>query len=280
MQRVAAAADLRAQVSALRAAGKRLAFVPTMGNLHAGHLELVRRARHAADAVVVSVFVNPMQFSPDEDFDTYPRTLDADAALLENAAVELLFAPDDTVIYPQGAAAASRVVVPGVGEGLEAAFRPGFFVGVATVVARLFNLVQPDIAVFGEKDYQQLAVIRAMTRDLCWPIDILGVPTVREADGLALSSRNQYLSGTERALAPLLHRVLERVAGQIRAASPHYGALEDEAAHALSVQGFAPDYVAIRHADTLQPVTEGETRCVVLGAARLGRARLIDNVIV
>ncbi|VAW75446.1 Pantoate--beta-alanine ligase, partial [hydrothermal vent metagenome] len=207
-------------------------------------------------------------------------TLDADRQALESVHTDALFAPDISVIYPGGAQSTTRIEVPGVGYGLEDDARPGFFIGVATVVARLFNLVQPDCALFGEKDYQQLAVICAMTRDLCWPIDIIGVPTVREPDGLAMSSRNQYLTAAEREQAPLLHQILMRVAEQIAAGSPHYGALESEAHKLLAEGGFVPDYVSIRHADSLQPAVEGELRCVVLAAARLGQARLIDNVAV
>ncbi len=271
---------LRSQVAQWRAQGERIAFVPTMGNLHEGHLQLVRRARQAADRVVVSIFVNPMQFAPGEDFETYPRTLELDSRLLSAEQTDVLFLPDVGVIYPGGAEATTRVVVPGVGHGLEDDFRPGFFTGVATVVARLFNLVQPDCALFGEKDYQQLVVIRAMVADLCWPIEIIGVPTMRESDGLAMSSRNQYLTVDERQRAPLLHQTLTRVAEQIAAGSPHFGALEDESVKVLADGGFEPDYVCIRHADSLLPVAEGESRCVVLAAAHLGRARLIDNEII
>ena len=270
---------LRSLIAGWRAQGERVAFVPTMGNLHEGHLQLVRRAQQAADRVVVSIFVNPMQFAPGEDFETYPRTLDSDTRLLSAEQTDALFAPEVSVIYPGGAEATTRVEVPGPGRGLEDDSRPGFFIGVATVVARLFNLVQPDYALFGEKDYQQLAVIRAMVVDLCWPIEIIGVPTMREADGLAMSSRNQYLTVEERQRAPLLYQTLTRVAEQIVAGSPHYGALEDEAMKVLADGGFEPDYVCIRHAESLLPVAEGESRCVVLAAARLGRARLIDNIV-
>jgi len=271
-------AALREQIGSWRRQGLRVAFVPTMGNLHAGHLALVRQAHTIADCVVVSIFVNPMQFAPDEDYDSYPRTLDEDMRQLESGQVSLLFTPSVEVLYPCGTAATTRVEVPGVGHALEEDFRPGFFVGVATVVARLLNLVQPYCAVFGEKDYQQLAVIRQMVADLCWPITVIGVPTIREDDGLALSSRNQYLSVAERLRAPLLYQTLERVADQVREGSPDYAALEDEAMKSLAEGGFHPDYVCIRHVDTLAPVSEGEMHCVVLAAAWLGRARLIDNL--
>ncbi|MEN8803104.1 MAG: pantoate--beta-alanine ligase, partial [Thiogranum sp.] len=208
MQTIADIDDLRVSVRDWRQSGARIGFVPTMGNLHEGHLQLVRRASSLSDRVVVSIFVNPMQFGPGEDFDTYPRTLGDDKAQLEQEQVDLLFAPAVDLIYPSGLNETTRVQVPGVGEGLEADSRPGFFIGVATVVARLFNLVQADIAVFGEKDYQQLAVIRRMVTDLRWPIDIEAVATVREADGLAMSSRNRYLSAGQRQRAPVLYQTL------------------------------------------------------------------------
>ena len=279
MQTLVDIQSLRAQIAQWRTQGDSIAFVPTMGNLHEGHLQLVRRARQVAERVVVSIFVNPMQFGPGEDFESYPRTLDIDSRLLSVEQTDVLFAPDVGVIYPGGAEATTRIEVPGVGRGLEEDFRPGFFIGVATVVARLFNIVQPDYALFGEKDYQQLAVIRVMVADLCWPIEIIGLPMMREADGLAMSSRNQYLTEEERRRAPLLHQTLMHVAEQIIAGNPHFGTLEEEAMKSLADGGFEPDYVCIRHADSLLPVGEGELRCVVLAAARLGRARLIDNII-
>jgi pantoate--beta-alanine ligase len=280
MEVVRDAGRLRDRLAGWRSAGERIALVPTMGNLHAGHLQLVERAHQVADRVVVSIFVNPMQFSAGEDYDGYPRTPEQDHWRLEAAHVDLLFAPEVDVLYPGGTAATSRVEVPGVGQGLEDDFRPGFFIGVATVVARLFNLVQPDCALFGEKDYQQLAVIHRMVVDLCWPIEILGVPTVREADGLAMSSRNQYLTAAERERAPLLFQTLQRVAEQIRSGSAHYAALQDEAMQRLTQAGFRPDYISIREAETLQPAAQGVSRCVVLAAVWLGRARLIDNLVV
>ena len=269
--------DLRQRVSGWKRAGERVGFVPTMGNLHQGHLALVRRARELADRVVVSIFVNPTQFGPGEDYDTYPRTLDADREALAGEGVDLLFAPAVEALYPGGTAATTRVTVPGVGEGLCADSRPQFFIGVATVVARLFNLVQPDLAVFGEKDYQQLAVVRQMVRDLCMPVVIEGAPTVREADGLAMSSRNQYLDENERRVAPRLYRTLCETADALRAGDTDYAALEARAAAALAAAGFRPDYVSIRHADSLQAPAPGAP-LVVLAAAWLGRARLIDNV--
>jgi pantoate--beta-alanine ligase len=280
MQTITEIDALRVAVCDWRESGSRIGFVPTMGNLHEGHLQLVRRAGSLCDRVVVSIFVNPMQFGPGEDFDTYPRTLEADKAQLEQARADLLFAPAVDLIYPSGLHETTRVQVPGVGEGLEADSRPGFFVGVATVVARLFNLVQADIAVFGEKDYQQLAVIRRMVKDLCWPMDIEAVATVREADGLAMSSRNRYLSAGQRERAAVLYQTLCRVAEGVRGRQQAFAELEAQAIQRLEQAGFVPDYVSIRDAATLQPIETDSSGAVVLAAARLGRARLIDNVIV
>jgi len=280
MQTITGIDDLRVAVRDWRESGSRIGFVPTMGNLHEGHLQLVRRARSLCERVVVSIFVNPMQFGPGEDFDTYPRTLEADKAQLEQARADLLFAPAVDLIYPSGLNETTRVQVPGVGEGLEADSRPGFFVGVATVVARLFNLVQADIAVFGEKDYQQLAVIRRMVKDLCWPMDIEAVATVREADGLAMSSRNRYLSAGQRERAAVLYQTLCQVAEGVRGRQQAFAELEAQAIQRLEQAGFVPDYVSIRDAATLQPIETDNSGAVVLAAARLGRARLIDNVIV
>ncbi|GMQ83555.1 MAG: pantoate--beta-alanine ligase [Gammaproteobacteria bacterium] len=278
MRTLASVEDVRKAINDWRLAGERIAFVPTMGDLHQGHLELVRHALSRAPHVVASIFVNPTQFGPGEDFDAYPRTLESDQEKLQQEGVELLFAPSVETLYPGGAEDTTRVEVPQVSRGLCDDFRPGHFTGVATVVARLFNLVQPDIAVFGEKDYQQLAVIRRMVRDLCWPIEIDGVPTVREADGLAMSSRNRYLSVDERKLAPVLYRTLCEVAEQARARQQSCRALERQAMKKLEQAGFSPEYVSIRHAESLWPVETGEMPARVLASARLGKARLIDNV--
>ncbi len=271
--------DLRARIEAWRADGRRIAFVPTMGNLHAGHLALVERALVLGERVVVSVFVNPTQFAPGEDYESYPRTLEADRRRLETAGVDLLFAPEVRAIYPHAVQIDASYAVPSVGQGLEDAFRPGFFSGVITVVKRLFDLVAPDVAVFGEKDYQQLCVVRTMVRDLKLPIEIASVQTVREADGLALSSRNQYLSAREREIAPQLHGTLGEVAAAVAAGETAYPQIEQEATERLRVLGFEPDYVSLRSAETLRPLSTGARSGVVLGAARLGRARLIDNLI-
>ncbi|MGD8843742.1 MAG: pantoate--beta-alanine ligase [Gammaproteobacteria bacterium] len=270
--------ELRSLVAVWRAQRQRIVFVPTMGNLHAGHLALVKRARELGQRVIVSIFVNPTQFAPGEDYETYPRTPEADRRSLAELGVDLVFVPDVETVYPDGALPSVTYRVPAVGRDLEAEFRPGFFAGVVTVVKRLFELVEPDVAVFGEKDYQQLAVVRAMVRELGMAIKIVGVATVREPDGLALSSRNQYLSAEQRARAPLLYRTLCEVAAAVRKGGISYATLEHAAARKLEAGGFEPDYVRIRHADTLLPVSDGERCCVVLAAARLGPARLIDNV--
>ena len=268
---------LRERVGAWRREGLRVGFVPTMGNLHAGHHSLVKLARAHADRVVASVFVNPTQFGPGEDFDRYPRTPEADAAGLEASGCDLLWLPSVETMYPYGPEATVRVQVPGITEVLEGAHRPGHFDGVATVVARLFNQVQPDVAAFGRKDYQQLAVIRYMACDLAFPIGILAGDTVREDDGLAMSSRNQYLSAGERAVAPALFRSLQGVrAAMLAGAAPAQA--EAEAVSALREAGFEVDYVAVRRADLGVPEAGERGEFVVLAAARLGRTRLIDNL--
>src|SRR5579872_3763409 len=271
-------AAVRKRVLRWRNINERVALVPTMGNLHAGHIALVKRARELADRVVVSIFVNPTQFGPNEDFAAYPRTPDADRLQLAVAATDLLFMPDVSEVYPGGTQNATRVEVPQLSDVLDGAFRPGHFAGVATVVTKLFNMVQPDVALFGEKDYQQLMIIRRMTIDLCLPVEIVGVPTVRELDGLAMSSRNQYLSKAELAAAPLLHAVLRETAFALRDGGRDYASLQSKAADRLRQAGFRPDYVEIRQPDTLAAPKAEDTRFVVLAAAWLGAARLIDNV--
>lgn len=270
-------AELRAQLADWRRAGSRVGFVPTMGNLHAGHVQLVTRARVAADRVVASVFVNPLQFGPNEDFDRYPRTLSEDASKLETVGCDLLYAPNVAEMYPRGRENLSLVRVPGVSEILEGSFRPGFFDGVATVVSILFNQVQPDIAVFGQKDWQQLQVIKRMVADLHLPIEIVGHPTARDADGLALSSRNQYLSATERAQAPLVYQSLQAAAAGLSAGRRDFASLQAEAIQVLEAAGFVPQYVEIRSPDMGLPDIVN-TEWVILAAAFLGRTRLIDNI--
>ncbi|MBW3567347.1 MAG: pantoate--beta-alanine ligase [Proteobacteria bacterium] len=269
--------DLRERSHDWRIAGERIAFVPTMGNLHAGHLALVEAARGKAERVAVSIFVNPTQFGPNEDFERYPRTETEDAARLAKAGVDLLFMPGVDEMYPGGTGETTFVEVPGLSDQLCGARRPGHFRGVATIVARLFNSVQPDIALFGEKGYQQLLVIRRMVRDLAFPVEVIGVPTSREKDGLALSSRNQYLSETERALAPQLNATLRTVADRIHEGEKDFAALERDAMSRLERSGFAPEYIAIRRVADLEPPTPGDA-LVILVAAHLGRTRLIDNL--
>ncbi|BAN69321.1 pantoate--beta-alanine ligase [endosymbiont of unidentified scaly snail isolate Monju] len=268
---------LREAVAGLRADG-RMAFVPTMGNLHAGHLTLVREARRHADSVVVSIFVNPLQFGPNEDLDKYPRTLEADRRALEAEGVDLLFAPPVEVMYPVSLEQQTRVEVPEISALHCGASRPGHFAGVATVVCKLFNMVQPDLAVFGKKDYQQLLVIRRMVRDLAMPVEILGVDTVRESDGLAMSSRNQYLDAAERRIAPRLYATLCAAADRVAGGGRDWDRLADWIRGELDSAGFRTDYAVVVDAATLLPPTDRSDRLVILVAAWLGKARLIDNL--
>lgn len=261
-----------------RSRGHSIAFVPTMGNLHEGHLDLVRRARERCDVVVVSIFVNPMQFGPNEDLDAYPRTLTADKEKLFAEGVQYLFAPEATEIYPEGLEVQTAVTVPQLSDTLCGASRPGHFTGVATVVTKLFNIVQPDVAVFGEKDFQQLSIIRKMVSDLCMPIEIVGVRTARDEDGLALSSRNGYLTAEERRKAPLLNQLLMECREAIACGFDNFRELEAHARLKLIQAGFEPDYFEIRDARTLDDVTEDTEEVAILAAARLGKPRLIDNV--
>ncbi len=275
---IARPSELRDRVRQWRHNGERIAFVPTMGNLHAGHGKLVEEARRCADRVVVSVFVNPLQFGPNEDFDAYPRTPDDDRRLLEAMQVDVLFVPEVEDMYPHGQATTARVQVPELDSILCGAFRPGHFTGVATIVTKLLNLVQPDIALFGEKDFQQLMIIRRAANDLCMPIEIVGVETMRESDGLAMSSRNRYLSPDDRAITPQIYQTLERTRQQIESGSRNFESLERAGFEALKQVGFRPDYYAIRDAATLAAPSPKSSEVVILVAARIGRARLIDNV--
>jgi len=279
---VADPAALRGQVRAWRAAGERVALVPTMGDLHAGHLALVDTAVSAADRVVVSIFVNPLQFGPGEDYAEYPRALERDCARLAEHGAHAVFAPDEASLYPDGAGQSVRIAFPGLDDILCGADRPGHFSGVGTVVAKLFNIAEPDVAVFGEKDYQQLLLIRRLARELAFPVEIRGVPTVREPDGLAMSSRNGYLDERERAVAPRLHAVLRRTAQRIEGGEREFRGLEADAISELSQAGFEPRYVAVRRAADLREAGDEEQPAAlrVLAAAWLGRARLIDNVAV
>ncbi len=270
--------SLRGRLQQWRMAGESVALVPTMGNLHAGHLALVKQAQQQADRVVVTIFVNPTQFGVGEDFSSYPRTLERDTRLLTQAEVDLLFAPGVEQLYPGGQCDGTYVEVPGLSGILCGASRPGHFRGVATVVTKLFNAVQPDIALFGEKDYQQLLVIRRMTRELCLPVDIIAVPTVRESDGLALSSRNGYLTEEQRERAPLLYKSLLSCKEQIFSGKRDYASLVSQAEADLLAAGFEPDYFEVRRADNLAEPTIDTHELVILAAARLGQTRLIDNI--
>src|SRR5690554_241059 len=270
--------QLRNEVRQQRAQGKRIALVPTMGNLHEGHLQLVRRARELADFVAVSIFVNPMQFGANEDFDSYPRTLEQDQEKLTSVGCDLVFAPSANEVYPQGLDQQTQVVVPALTELHCGASRPGHFTGVATVVSMLFNMVQPDVALFGEKDFQQLAVIRKLVRDLCFPIQIEGVPIMREADGLAMSSRNGYLSEEERKIAPRLYQVLQQVRTAIEQGERNYAQLSEVGKTLLTQSGFRPDYFNIVNSQTLQPAQSDDQDITLLVAAYPGQTRLIDNL--
>ena len=271
MKIIASVAELRAELK-----GRRVACVPTMGNLHEGHLQLMRQAHTQGDCVVATIFVNRLQFGPKDDFNTYPRTFEADCAKLESEGVHLLFAPLEKEIYPEPQG--FHVEPPAYGDILEGEFRPGFFRGVATVVLKLFNIVQPEIAVFGKKDYQQLMVIRNMVRQFNLPIRILAGETARAADGLALSSRNGYLSETERAQAPLLYQTLHSLAGRLQGGERDFPALEQAAVTQLKSAGWLPDYVAVRRQADLQSPALADQSLVILAAAKLGTTRLIDNL--
>ncbi len=271
---------LRQQIRRFRQEGKRIAFVPTMGNLHEGHLTLVEQAKACADVVIVSIFVNPMQFERQDDLARYPRTLQDDCEKLNRKKVDLVFTPAPADIYPQGLDTQTTVDVPGISTILEGESRPGHFRGVSTIVSKLFNLVQPDIACFGEKDYQQLALIRKMVADMGYDIEIIGVPTVRAKDGLALSSRNGYLSADERKVAPALNQVINTLAQNLLSGQRDLEPMVQQANLLLEQKGFRPDALDIRDADTLQPLNETSKRAVILMAAWLGKARLIDNQVV
>lgn len=257
--------------------GERIALVPTMGNLHAGHLKLVDEASARASRVIVSIFVNPLQFGPNEDYQSYPRTLESDQTKLRASKADLLFTPTVEEMYPSGRDQVTRVQVPELSAILDGAFRPGHFTGVATVVLKLFNMAQPDVALFGEKDYQQFLVVRRMVADLSLPVEIVGVPTVREPDGLAMSSRNQYLTPQERRLAPLLYHALGDTATALSMGRRDFRALEAETVAKLSTH-MRPDYVSVRNAQTLMEPQADTQHFVVLAAAWLGKARLIDNL--
>jgi len=269
---------VREHVRRWRSEGRRVAFVPTMGNLHAGHVSLIEAARRHGDRFVASIFVNPMQFGPNEDFAHYPRTPTQDERMLAEAGCNLMFMPDVAEIYPSGSERATRVDVPGLSRILDGEFRPGHFEGVSTIVSALFHIVEPDVAIFGEKDFQQLTIIRRMVADLCMPVEVVGAPTVRDADGLAMSSRNQYLTAAERAVAPRIYQTLQAAAQRLNARDSDFASIERAGVDALTQAGMKPDYFAIRVAADLCVPTPDTKHLVVLTAARLGKARLIDNI--
>ncbi len=280
MHIVSKANALREQLVEWRRAGDRISLVPTMGNLHEGHLSLIRIAKEHADRVVVSIFVNPTQFAKGEDFEKYPRTLKRDQLKLKKVSVHLLFVPEVETMYPFGIDKATTVSVPAFSQDLCGSFRRGHFDGVASVVSRLFGLVQPDVAIFGQKDYQQLLVIRRLTEDLNLAVKVIAGPTLREEDGLAMSSRNQYLTDDERRIAPILHRVLSETAAALHSGNRDFVALETRGYDELKASGFTPEYLSIRRAENLGPPDRDDEHLVVLAAAKLGVTRLIDNVLV
>lgn len=278
MNTVKTVRELRAAIAGARSKGKRIALVPTMGNLHSGHVALVEKAKQRADFVVTSIFINPLQFGPSEDLSKYPRSLAADQEKLIQANCDLLFSPDLDEIYPDGMQDQTLISVPGVSEGLCSASRPGHFAGVATVVCKLFNMVQPDLAIFGEKDFQQLAVIRKLVHDLNMSIQIMGEPTVRAEDGLALSSRNSYLTEGQRASAPALYACINEIAHAIREGERDFAKLTSKGKTALRKAGFRPDYLEVCAAVSLRSATAEDQQLVILAAAFLGKTRLIDNL--
>lgn len=278
MKIISTISELRTTLNDLRQTGHRLALVPTMGNLHQGHLTLVDTARQHADIVVVSIFVNPMQFDRPEDLNRYPKTLEQDCQLLEQHQTSLLFAPQICEIYPDGTGLHTFVEEPVLSPLLEGAQRPGHFRGVTTVISKLFNLVQPDVACFGEKDFQQLAIIRKLVKDMAYDIEIISVPTVRAADQLALSSRNHYLTAEERDRAPVLSRLMRLIAERIAQGEDDFPILISDTEQQLRQEGFEPDGLAICDASSLQPISHNSKVAVILMAAWLGKARLIDNM--
>ncbi|EAW28819.1 pantoate--beta-alanine ligase [Pseudoalteromonas sp. ESRF-bin5] len=278
MQSITEIKSLRSQIKAWRQAGLSVAFVPTMGNLHRGHFSLVEKAKTLADKVVVSIFVNPMQFGANEDLDNYPRTLSEDKQGLAELGTDIVFTPSVSTIYPNGLGEQSFVDVPGVSLGYCGGSRPGHFKGVATVVTKLFNLVQPDYACFGEKDFQQLQVIKTMARDLSMPVEIIGVPTMREVSGLAMSSRNGYLSAEQKTTATALFKALGQCAEQLKQGNKDFTSLKTHAKQSLEQAGLKPDYFEIAQRDTLKTATLDDNHFVILAAAFLGSVRLIDNM--
>ncbi len=270
--------ELQAAMRGSRAGGESIALVPTMGHLHAGHLSLVKLARQRAERVIVSIFVNPMQFNQSTDLDNYPFTPQEDASLLERAGVDWLFTPQADEIYPLGISAATQIQVPHISEPLEGAFRPGHFSGVATVVAKLLNIVSPDLVVFGDKDFQQLQVIRKMVADLSFGVRVISGATIREPDGLAMSSRNSLLTAENRKKAPHLYQLLSNIKTLLESSARNYADLEAQGLELLTKAGFQPDYLSVRSTASFEPAKAEDTELVILVAASLGEVRLIDNL--
>ena len=277
MQVITSIAQLRKAINTVKSKGHVVGFVPTMGNLHEGHLDLVKRAADKAQCTVVSIFVNPTQFDRADDLDAYPRTMEADLAKLEGIGTDIVFCPEPKEMYPHGGLV-TQVDVPAIGSLLEGSSRPGHFCGVATVVCKLFNIVAPDLAVFGQKDFQQLMVIRQMVADLDMPLEIIGAPTMREKDGLAMSSRNSRLTAEQREISPVLNKLLEQLKAKLLEGNKAFEALQEEVTSALAEAGFKPDYIKVCNAKTLQLAKQGDNELVILAAAFLGDVRLIDNV--
>jgi pantoate--beta-alanine ligase len=280
MKRIDTTEDLRALLTVWHPEGDRIALVPTMGNLHKGHLKLVEMAKEHAERVIVSVFVNPTQFGPNEDFDAYPRTLDKDAMKLTRAGADVLFAPSVAEMYPEGSDNATRIFVPHLSDELEGVARPGHFTGVTSVVARLFNICHPNVAVFGQKDYQQFVILKRMAEDLHLPVKLIAVPTERDANGLALSSRNSYLDDNQRETATAISLVLNSLLSMVEDGNRDFAALEQSAAEQIAAAGLQSDYVAIRDAGDLSAPGDASLHLVALAAARCGTVRLIDNVLI
>ncbi|MCP4002053.1 MAG: pantoate--beta-alanine ligase [Gammaproteobacteria bacterium] len=280
MKRIDTAEELRALLAEWHPEGDRIALVPTMGNLHKGHLSLVELAKENAERVIVSVFVNPTQFAPDEDYERYPRTLDKDALRLSRAGADVLFAPAAEVIYPNGIAQATTVTVPDLSAELEGESRPGHFAGVTSVVCRLFNICHPNLAVFGQKDFQQYVILKRMVKDLHLPVQLIAGPTARDNNGLALSSRNGFLNKDQQINAAVIYQALCAVTTMLEDGDRDFTALEHSAAEQIAAAGLEPDYISVRDADDLSLPSEGSTHLVVLAAACCGTVRLIDNVVV
>ena len=278
MNQAYSVSELRQYIQHWKDHQQSIAFIPTMGNLHQGHLSLIEKGQSLCDRSICSIFVNPMQFGPNEDFNHYPRTLEQDIELLESVACDLVYMPTASELYPQGLEKISQIIVTDLTETFEGAHRPGHFTGVATIVAKLFNIVKPDISVFGKKDYQQYCVIKKMTQDLNLDVEIIGQETTREPSGLATSTRNQYLNEEQKSKAALIYRTLQDASDKIIGGERNFALVEKQATDSLSQAGFATDYFNVCNADTLKPATPGDKKLVILVTTRLGDTRLLDNI--